>query len=607
MNGTPTVIFESFDRRRDGASYAFSGLGEQVTARTQEEVVPALRRIEAAVGRGLHAAGFISYEAAPGLDPAKATRHAGPLPLLWFGLFAEKTAIPPGQVRQGAGTYAAEEWHSSLGPEEYAGAIARIRDYIAAGDVYQVNFTLRRSFRLAGDTAAFYRDLCGSQQAPFCAFIDTGRFRILSASPELFFRLDNGVVTVRPMKGTAPRGRWWEEDEAAKQRLRDDPKERAENLMIVDLMRNDLGMIARTGTVNVASLFDVETLPTLHQMTSTITADLTPGTGLVEIFRALFPCGSVTGAPKKRAMEIIAELETSARGVYTGCLGYISPGKTRKDTDSVNADAGRHSKLNPFEAVFSVAIRTAVIDGETGEGELGVGSGVTWDSRADAEYAECIAKGRFALSGPPEFELVETMLYEEGSGYFLLDRHLERLRRSAAYFGFAFRPEPVRETLALRGAPLAGRYKVRLLLGREGTFAITTDHLPPAGSDENVPVAFARTHVDSADPFLYHKTTNRDRYREELAARPDCADVIFLNERAEVTEGAVSTIVAKIGGSLVTPPLSCGLLPGVFRAELLERGEIVELVITADELRTAEEVWLVNSVRKWRRARLLPS
>ena len=592
MSGTPTVIFESFDRRRDAASFSFTGLVEVVTARSDAEVLPALRRIEAEVAGGLHAAGYISYEAATGLDTALTAHPSGPLPLIWFGLFEKRTAINHGQTRRNGAACTAGDWSSSLTAEKYSAAIARIREYIAAGDIYQVNFTLRRRFRLTGDPAAFYRDLSSSQQAAFCAFLDTGRFKLLSASPELFFRLRDGVVTVRPMKGTIPRGRWWEEDEEAKRRLREDPKERAENLMIVDLMRNDLGMIAETGSVKVTSLFDIETLPSLHQMTSTITAGLKKDTGLEAIFRALFPSGSVTGAPKKRAMEIIAELETSPRGVYTGCIGYISPGKTSKDSNS-------------DEAVFSVAIRTAVLDGETGEGEMGVGSGVTWDSRADAEYAECLAKGSFALESPPEFQIVETMLFEEGTGYFLLDRHLERLRRSAAYFAFAIRPALVREALARRAAPLERAHKVRLLLSRRGTFSITTEPLTPAGGDETVPVAFARTRVDSTDPFLYHKTTNRARYREELAGRPDCADVIFVNELGEVTEGAVSNIVARIDGMLVTPPLQCGLLPGVFRAELLERGEIVERVITADELQTAGEIWLISSVRKWRQARLV--
>lgn len=642
MNCPPTVILESLDRNRDSASYAFSGLTEIVTARSRDEVIPALRRIEDAAARGRHAAGFISYEAAPGLNDVLPTLPSGPLPLLWFGLFDRRRTVPPGEVRRHSATSPAQEWRTSLDKGEYGAAVGRIRDYIAAGDAYQVNFTLRRRFHCAGDATALHRNLCDSQPASFCAFIDTGRFQLLSASPELFFRLRDGVMTVRPMKGTAPRGRWWEEDEEAKKRLREDPKERAENLMIVDLMRNDLGMIAETGTVNVASLFDIETLPSLHQMTSTITAELKENIGLVEIFRAIFPCGSVTGAPKKRAMEIIAELEDAPRGVYTGCIGYISPGKTlmdsysgvcqggeeeatealtrpsaplsqgerdrergiRRGTDD-EANTGRRSKSNPIEAVFSVAIRTVVIDSESGEGEMGVGSGITWDSKPEAEYRESLAKGDFALTSLPGFRLVETLRFEMNDGYYLLDRHQERLRRSASYFGFTFRASPLRSALLLRAAQLDGDHKVRLQLDRKGTFTITTGPLPPAGAGESFPVAFAEGRTDSRDPFLYHKTDNRALYRDEPTHRPDCTDVIFLNERGEVTEGANHNIVARIGGDLVTPPLSCGLLPGVFREELLARGEIVERIISPDELAGAEEVWLINSVRKWRRARLV--
>jgi para-aminobenzoate synthetase/4-amino-4-deoxychorismate lyase len=585
MNRRFTALLESFDRRRDAASFLFADLEEDIVARTPEEVLPALLQVEAAVARGRHAAGFIAYEAAAGLDPSLPGRPGGGLPLLRFGIFRHRRAIPPGHFTMAAATgYRTEAWRPSRTPAEYADSVARIREYIAAGDTYQVNLTFRQRFAFAGDLFGFYRDLCRSQLAPYCAWLDLGSTCILSASPELFFRLTDGTLTVRPMKGTARRGRWREEDDEARRRLREDPKERAENLMIVDLLRNDLGKVAETGTVDVLSLFDVETLPTIHQMTSTITARLRRGAGVTDVIAALFPCGSITGAPKRRSMEIIAEFEDSPRSIYTGCIGYISPGP---------------------EAVFSVAIRTAIIDREQGTGELGVGSGITWDSRADAEYAECLAKGRFALAGFPDFQLVETMLYQEEGGYFLLNRHLERLKHSAAYYGFAFNPAPIVDTLARRAAPLAGSHKVRLLLDRAGTFTIATEALSPVAENTVCAVAFALARVDSADPFLYHKTTHRPLYREELDRRPDCADVLFLNERGEVTEGANNNIVARIDGAPITPPRACGLLPGVFRDELLERGEIVERVITREELERAEEVWLINSVRKWRRARLV--
>ena len=591
MSGAPTVVLASFDPERHPASYRFEGCVEVVEARTAAEVLPALCRVEEAAGRGLHAAGFISFEAAPGLGTGLATHPPGPHPLVWFAIFTKRVAFAPrlpGEAEDTPG-YGTSAWSADLSPAAYGEAVGRIREYIAAGDSYQVNFTFRQRFRLAGDPQAYFHDLCRAQRAPFCAFIDTGRFRVLSASPELFFSLRHGTLTCRPLNGTARRGRWHAEDELRRQQLAASEKERAENLMIVDLLRNDMGMVAETGSVSVEELFRVETLETVHQMTSTITARLREGVGLTELFRSLFPCGSVTGAPKKRSMEIIRELEGSPRGVYTGCIGYVSPG----------------GNGHPLEATFSVAIRTAVIDAETGAGELGVGSGVTIGSGAEAEYAECLAKSRFARERLPDFQLVETMLYDEDKGCFLLERHLARLYRSAAYFGFPIRLGTITTVLEQRTAPLTGRHKVRLLLNRRGRFTIETESLPASPDGEPVPVCLAAATVDPADPFLYHKTTHRPLYRRELATRPECVDVIFTNGAGEVTEAANANVVARIGGELVTPPLACGLLPGTFREEILALGQVRERVIGRAELERAEEIFLVNSVRQWRWARLI--
>jgi para-aminobenzoate synthetase/4-amino-4-deoxychorismate lyase len=433
--------------------------------------------------------GFISYEAAPGLNPDLAAFPPGDFPLLWFGVFTKRLAVSPPLADKFSPTaYRTSNWRTSLSPMKHASAVERVREYIAAGDTYQVNLTMRRTFSFAGDPAAFYRDLCRSQRAPFCAYLDLGRFKLLSASPELFFRLAEGTLITRPMKGTANRGRWYADDEEAKRKLKESPKERAENLMIVDLLRNDVGMVSQTGSVEVRSLFDIETLETVHQMTSMISSRLKQGVGVVKLFQALFPCGSVTGAPKKRTMEIIVELENSPRGIYTGCIGFISPGP---------------------EAVFSVAIRTIVIDTKTGEAEMGVGSGVTFESRPMDEYAECLAKGRFAQERQPDFQLIETILFEEGAGFFLLERHLERLRRSAAYFGFSHDSERIQKTLAARSAPLSGTHKFRLLLFRKGTFTIQADPVSADRPDAPLHVAISEKRADSADPFLYHKTTHR--------------------------------------------------------------------------------------------------
>jgi para-aminobenzoate synthetase/4-amino-4-deoxychorismate lyase len=352
--------------------------------------------------------------------------------------------------------------------------------------------------------------------------------------------------------------------------------------MIVDLLRNDMGMVSQTGSVRVASLFDVESHPTVHQMTSTIESRLREGVGALELLQALFPCGSVTGAPKRRSMEIIAQLEGEPRGLYTGCIGYLSPGG---------------------EARFSVAIRTAVLDLKAGEGEIGIGSGITYDSVPEDEYRECLSKARFARELVPEFQLIESLLHD--GGYFLLERHLERLERSAAYFSFALQPEAPRRALEETAAALAvGKsYKVRLLLSRDGSLACEAAPIEAAATEATA--GFAAARVDSQDRFLYHKTTLRDRCRDELAARPELDEVIFENERGEVTEGANSNIVARIEGRYLTPPLASGLLPGTFREELLAEGTIEERVLTRVDLEGAEALFLINSVRKWRPAALM--
>ena len=576
------MLFESHQGSNPTAM-KFSCLVEEITAQTLDGVLPALRRIESAVAAGNHAAGFLSYEAAAGVDPDLTTRPAGALPLLWFGIYSQRNEMAPPELAAGE-QYAAWEWVPSLSAVGYRHAVAAIREYIAAGDCYQVNFTMPLRFRFSGSPFRYYRDLCRSQRTSYSACLDLGRYCILSVSPELFFRLDRGVLTVRPMKGTAPRGRWVEEDELFARQLRESAKERAENLMIVDLLRNDLGRVSRSGTVVARSLFDVEPFETVHQMTSTVTSEINPGTGLVELMQALFPCGSVTGAPKKRSMEVIAELEQYPRGLYTGCIGYISPGME--------------------EAVFSVAIRSLVIDRQSGAGELGVGSGITWDSDAEAEFGECLAKGLFAQNIRPEFKLIESLLFEEGEGFFLLEQHLARLERSARYFSFTLDRGKVLHSLEEACGGLNGRCKVRLELSRDGSFVIEVEPPGRGGIPGSGQICLAAERVDSSDPFLYHKTSNRELYRRETGRKPDCADVVFLNERGEITEGANNNIVIRQGKELLTPKIESGLLPGTFRQFLLGSGEISERIITFHDLESADEIYLINSVRKWRRVHL---
>lgn len=586
MNRKPVVMFGATSGTVSRIS-RFEGFVFDLAAHDTTEVVPALEKVQAAVDEGYYAAGFISYEAAPALDESLAAKKSGGFPLLWFGVYRTRRWMPVAElsVAEGPSPYRLSGWRRSISKERYRDAVHRIRNYIAAGDLYQVNYTIRESCDFTGEVSEYFRRLSRSQATPYAALLDLDGFSILSASPELFFRLSDGRLTVRPMKGTAKRGRWEAEDAELAAMLRNNEKERAENLMIVDLLRNDLGRISEIGSVAVESLFDVETLGTVHQMTSTVSSRLRPECGLGDIFRALFPCGSITGAPKKRSMEVISELEDSPRGLYTGCVGYIGP--------------------RMREALFSVAIRTLVINKNDGKCELGVGSGITWYSSPESEFEECLAKGMFAKIPPIEFTLIESILLVEGSGYFLLERHLARISQSARYFGFSLDTDSMRSALEALRRRVTGCNKVRIILSRDGSASF---ELEPISQDDKPAypwIAFAEARVDSDNPFLYHKTSNRDLYLHELKKRPGCVDVIFINERGEVTEGANNNLVIRRDGMLLTPPLTSGLLPGTFRAQLLEDGEISEAVIMPSDVEKADEIYLINSVRKWRLVRLV--
>ncbi|MEW5928234.1 MAG: aminodeoxychorismate synthase component I [Gemmatimonadota bacterium] len=571
--------FDSLDPARGPRSFRLAGHRETVAARTVADVLPVLRRVEEAVARGLHAAGFLAYEAAPAFDPALATHPPDPrLPLAWFALFEAREevsaldGVPDEPFELG-------EWSPSLSEAEYAARVGAVHELIAAGDTYQVNFTLRLAASFAGSDAGLYGALCRAQRSAYGALLRLGDVSVVSASPELFFRWAGGELELRPMKGTRPRGRWEEEDAALAAELVASPKERAENLMIVDLLRNDAGRVSEWGSVRVPRLFEVERYETVHQLTSTVRSRTLPGTGLTDVLRALFPCGSVTGAPKVRTTQVIRELEPGPRGVYTGAVGFVSPG----------------------EAVFSVGIRTLLIDHARGTAELGVGSGITFDADAAAEYRECLDKARFAshqTTAAADFELLETLLHEPGAGFFLLDGHLDRMASSARYFGFRWDEARVRAALAdAVSGSAGGPLRVRCLVSRDGEVRVETVPLA-SGTTAPARVAFSARPVDSRDPFLFHKTTRREVYTTRAAERPDRDDVLLVNERGEVTDSTVANVVARIGGALWTPPREAGLLAGVFRGHLLDSGEVRVRTLRPEDLRAADEIWLVNSVRR---------
>ena len=576
MPEIPTILFDSFGGGSFASSWRFGGYVKTVVAIRADEVIDVLNQVERATADGLYAAGFIAYEAASALNPdLPSAPPVEGLPLAWFALFRERHHVESGERLSASVADVALEPLKSL--EQYACDIERIRDYIAAGDCYQVNHTFPLQGTFKGNPYELYSRVGAAQRAQFCSYLDIGRFAILSASPELFFSLKDGVITTRPMKGTARRGRWAEEDRTAIARLRHSPKEKAENLMIVDLLRNDLGIVAETGSVTVDALFEVETYPTVHQMTSTISAKLKTGTSLTDIFQALFPCGSVTGAPKRRSMEIIAELENAPRGIYCGAIGFVAPGG---------------------EALFSVAIRTLLFDAHNNKLTMAVGSAVTWDSEAASEYAECLSKGAFIRQRRPDFLLIESLRLKNGV-YTLLNRHVARLAASAGYFGFICNRDKIRQALSDHAAGTSGLCKVRLLLAADGCIELSSELLLESAAPLRVAVSTIR--VDSAAGMRYHKTTERELLDSARSTCPGCDEVLLLNELGQLTEGSYHTLVVKLDGQLVTPPLTCGLLPGVLRGELLEQGKIAERVLYPDDLKRAEELWLINSVRGWRR------
>jgi para-aminobenzoate synthetase / 4-amino-4-deoxychorismate lyase len=569
------------------ASLLFSNPVGVVVAHEPGEVDGALREIEAARAQGRYAAGFFAYELGYILEPklAPLLPDNRTVPLLWFGLYERARTMSEAEVetwllthiRSGSYRFTSVTW--GLDAEAYEERFAAVQDKIRAGDIYQLNLTFKARFRLEGSPLTFYRDLRRRQRVAYGGIVDTGEVTVLSSSPELFIAEDGRVVSTRPMKGTAPRAGTPEADAEARRVLASDIKQRAENLMIVDLMRNDLGRIAETGSVSVTDLFTVETFRTLHQMTSGVRATLKEGMGLRDLLEAIFPPGSVIGAPKIHAMELIREYETEPRGVYCGAIGHIAPGG---------------------HALFNVAIRTPVIFRD-GQGEMGIGSGVVFDSEGGKEYDECLLKMKFLTDPPQTFELIETLLYDGGQGYWLLDGHLRRLEASARYLGFVFDVENVKASLDAEVSGSAdARLRVRLLLAEDGTVSVTSTPLPPKKPGALMKFVVSDTRLDSRDPFLFHKTTRRELYDREWAAYSEqlgVDDVVYLNERGEVAEGSRTNVFVERDGGLLTPPLSSGLLPGVLRGDLLARGDAREAVLKLDDLDDADSVFLGNSVR----------
>jgi para-aminobenzoate synthetase / 4-amino-4-deoxychorismate lyase len=574
----------------DGRSLLFTGLDQVVECSDLSEVSTAFEQIETAAADGLFAAGYMSYELGYGLegDLAKQLPETSDVPLVWFGLFRQCTVLDQAARarfwadRKGR-RFAVENVTPSIAEAEYLAAVEQVHAHLRRGDAYQINLTFKLEFDVTGDPFALMHALSRRQPVEYGAFINTPDRKILSLSPELFLSKAGTDLTSRPMKGTWPRGVDLEDDGTQVHNFSNDEKTRAENLMIVDLIRNDLSRISRPGSVQVSDPFAIETYRTLFQMTSTVHAEAIPNLTFAEAVHAMYPCGSITGVPKIRAMNIIRELEAAPRGAYTGAIGYVAQGQEEAGADFC----------------FNVPIRTLCITND-GRSEMGIGSGIVADSDAKAEYRECLLKAQFLTDLRPDFQLIETMLWRPKGGIWLLELHLDRLRKSAAYFQIPLDEGELREMLERHGAASGGEVprRVRLLLDDGGRVSLTSEEFAPMPAPHTVRMS---THITrSDDMFLLHKTTDRALYTSELAAarRAGHLDTIFVNERGELTEGTVTNLFVEKDGLLRTPPIDCGLLPGVLRAHLFEDPArlIREEVLSTGDLVTADKVYVGNSV-----------
>ena len=580
-----SAIFVLCDDGRDGSAKLFTHPIEIVQADTIDDVLPALDRIAGGAARGLHAAGFLTYEAGYALEPRLrplGVRVLPGLPLVWFGLFASVRTLWADEIARHlpdpAGATAVRP-EPGIARTQYEARVRDAAELIAAGDIYQANLSFPNDVRFAGHPLALYAGIRARARAGWGGALFTGSHWLLSASPELFFTLAGDRLTARPMKGTAVRMSDPAVDAQAAAALAADPKQRAENLMIVDLLRNDLSRVSVAGSVTVPSLFQVETYPTVHTMTSTVEAELSPGLGPVDALRAMFPCGSITGAPKIRAMQVIADAEHGARGAYTGSMGWIAP------------DEG---------AAFNVLIRTLTVAHGSDRATLGLGAGIVADSRPEDEWRECLLKGAFVCAGQPRFDLVETMRFDPQDGLPDLDLHLERLGASAAALGFAFDRHRLRNDLQAATFRIGDARVLRLRLARNGAVAIEARPMPPRPV-EPVSVALRALPVTAHDYRLRHKTSDRGFYD---AARRDGGtfETLFIDPDGFLTEGTFTAVFADDGGILLTPPLARGLLPSVLRARLIAQGRAREADLRPADLTGG--FWIGNAVRGLVAARL---
>lgn len=560
----------------------FSSPKEVLYSKNLHEVKTILDKLESKINENNDiAVGFLTYESAPAFDPAYRVNKESKLPLICFGLFEgfkETQILDNSEII----TNKIYNWKIETSPSEYKKNFDYIKNQIELGYTYQINYTLRSHSESIQNPYEFFLEK--AKNSPFAAYIETDENIIISASPELFFSLENKRLFCKPMKGTSRRGKTFEEDLILMDALRASKKNKAENIMITDMLRNDMGRISEPGSVKVSSKYDIEKYSTVWQMTSSVESETTAS--ITEIFQALYPCASVTGAPKIASMDIISRIEELPRGIYTGAIGYIAPNR---------------------EAEFSVPIRTVVSDKNKNCAVYGTGGGIVWDSVWESEWDECLTKSKvLSVKDSSDFELFETMKWDTDSGVFLEEYHFNRLKDSASYFDFKFcevrGKEIIDETIRNISNNLC---VIRLFVNAKGGIRIETSEVPVFIKNQKYTVSLAKNPVQSENIFLYHKTTQREVYENAEGENLHSDDVILWNEEGNLTESTIANIILNIEGNWVTPSTNCGLLRGVYRESMLENGLIEERKIHKSEIADLSEITLINSVRGEFKAKLV--
>ena len=593
INGSETyaLLEDSKSSQKEARNLFFSEVKEEIIATTEDQLPAALAKLEKCREQGLYLCGYIAYEAGYYFVDKKIKQTKPNLKeqnLLHLVAFKSMQVLERKVIDDAFSTLkqdprsqlCAHGFKLSVPENKYLEAIKKIKQYIKAGDTYQINYTMKFKFRLRGTANALYQALRRSQPVEFGAFLNFPELKIISLSPELFVRKQGDTLVSKPMKGTAKRGLNDKEDEFIVDFLKNDPKTLAENVMIVDLIRNDFGRICQTGSVKVKDLFEVQTFKTIHQMISTVRGKLKSDVSFKGLLYGLFPCGSITGAPKIRTMEIINDLETESRGVYTGAIGYILPN-------------------NDF--YFNVPIRTIVMN-KRNQCEMGIGSGIIYESNAKAEFEECILKADFLTKLNDNFYLIETFKFDAKAHVFEnIKEHRYRLNDSAGYFGFKIKPYVIDERIDEIRVALKDKtenYKIRLCAYQNGEVTISYEVINDDISKEKT-VRLGDQKIHSRSIFQYHKTSRREVYNEEYDKASDAGfyDAIILNEKNEVAEGCRHNVFIRKNGQLFTPPINAGVLHGIYRQKFIEAEKAIEQAITLDDLKTCDEIILTNSVR----------